>query len=655
MRPLAVKYRGDIDGLRAIAVLPVVLYHLGGRWFSGGYVGVDVFFVISGYLITALVLADIDARRFTFGNFYMRRLRRLGPSLVVMLTVTLTAGIALLGPDHLMLLARATIDTVLSVSNILFWLQTGYFDEAAIYKPLIHTWSLGVEEQFYLVWPALLLLVSRSGGTRARAGVMLALALLSLAATEAMIGIDKAAAFYLTPFRVSEFGWGALIAITGRFARSPQAAHGASLLGLALIAAAVFGFDRSTRFPGLMAQIPAAGAALLIFAGPAGAMNRLLALPPLRYIGKISYSLYLAHWPIIVYYSYVRNPPTALRSTASLFALALLAAVALYHLVEVPTRRRLADGSFVVPNPQLRRRTLSAAIMVVAASALTLQQGGFPARGAAQLRGIREFVREQAALRRKAVRYTTCQVTANTPTGQWPGPGCLPRPLSKAVVVVGDSHAADLWAALSRAFPDRPIVEATGAGCDLGPASPSYPYCGWLASRLMEWLPAHRQQIDLVIFTERAIELMTRSLTGEGDGIDLPKLTAVVNQVKVLAASGLNVVFLGPRPELPRVMEVLVQRSTTLDELKQQLQAIDNARIRAVDAELAKQLSGSPVRYFSVLSALCRPAGCPYLTERGEPVIIDKSHWSLPGGDLALRRILAAYPDLRREIAGNAR
>ncbi|NNU42853.1 acyltransferase family protein [Ramlibacter montanisoli] len=327
----AVGHRPDIDGLRALAVLPIVLFHLGVPGFGGGYVGVDIFFVISGFLITQRLLSDSHLLR-----FYERRARRILPALMVVLAATTAAASVLLMPLDLAAYGRSMIATLVFASNFHFWSEVGYFDEPAALKPLLHTWSLGVEEQFYILFPLFLMFAIKARRSLVVVGMA---ATLSFIADAWFVTRSPALAFYWCPFRAWELMLGACLAM----ARLPAARSWEAAAGFLLIGIAVFGYSEATPFPGFAALLPCAGAALLLHAGGMQAAS------PLRwgaavFIGRISFSLYLWHWPVIVFYRYLWGEPDA----ASIFLLAGLT-VALstltYIFVEEPvrTRRRVSS------------------------------------------------------------------------------------------------------------------------------------------------------------------------------------------------------------------------------------------------------------------------------------------------------------------------
>jgi peptidoglycan/LPS O-acetylase OafA/YrhL len=341
---ISTRYRADIDGLRAVAVIPVVLYHAGARWFSGGYVGVDVFFVISGYLITTILVQDFSAGRYSIARFYERRIRRIFPALFVVVLCSSVIGHLILLPDDLKSFAKSVIATTLFISNIAFWRESGYFDGPAEMKPLLHTWSLAVEEQYYIAFPILLFLLYRFTSARLASWAITLGALVSLALSVWGVHNAPVATFYLLPTRAWELLVGSLLAIgLVPLIRSRAIAEFAAVSGIALILYAIFTFDQDTPFPGLNALAPCIGAALIIHSGRNGcspAISRALSMTPVRFVGLISYSLYLWHWPIIVFtkYVWIDNPPPMVQ--ASVVAASVIAAAMSWRFVEGPFRDR---------------------------------------------------------------------------------------------------------------------------------------------------------------------------------------------------------------------------------------------------------------------------------------------------------------------------
>ena len=342
------QYRPDIDGLRMLAIVPVVLYHAGVPWLSGGFIGVDVFFVISGFLITRVLHGELSSGRFSLIGFYERRARRILPALITVLLASFVAGYFLLMPKQFSELSMAATAAALFAANFWFWRVTSdYFAADVEFEPLLHTWTLGVEEQFYILFPLLLwALASRSG--RGTLWVVTGLTVLSFLVSIDGTALKPSTSFYLLPTRWWELGLGAMLAlgfgprINVRWLREVVA-----MSGLAAILAAAFMYDASTSFPGLAALAPCLGAAALISVGGQGhsLANRVLSLKPFVFVGLISYSLYLWHWPIFsflrIYLDEITLPPIL---AAGAVVAAFTAAAISWAYVERPFRRRPPQG-----------------------------------------------------------------------------------------------------------------------------------------------------------------------------------------------------------------------------------------------------------------------------------------------------------------------
>ena len=437
-----ISYRADVDGLRAVAIVAVLLYHGGFGFAGGGYVGVDVFFVISGYLIASLILADLAAGRFSVLGFYERRVRRLFPALFLVVAVCSVAAVCLFLPDELRRFGGSALATSVFASNVFFWLETGYFQTAAELKPLIHTWSLAVEEQFYLVVPLLLLIgVRRKPASLGRwtAGILV----VSLIASEWAVRIWPSAAFYLTPFRVWELAIGVLLALPRQPARQNGLVRStAAWLGLGLIIGSVALFSWKTPFPGLSALAPCAGTALIIWSGTAGdtAVKWLLSRPPVVFLGLISYSLYLWHWPILSFARYWTVHELSTTVTLALLATSVGLAAMSWRFVEQPFRAR--NGVFV-------RRTLFGAGGVAIAGVcmfglVAVVSQGWPGRLDA------ESLRLASSNRDRNPRSAACSFLAAEDVVR--GGACRLGPAGgkSSFVVWGDSHADALMPAFDQ-------------------------------------------------------------------------------------------------------------------------------------------------------------------------------------------------------------
>ena len=454
------KYRSDIDGLRAVAILPVVAYHAGLALVPGGFVGVDVFFVISGYLICRLINDEIKDGSFTVAAFYKRRVMRLFPALFAMLLATSVLAYLFLLPIELKEFSDSMIAAVTYVSNIFFALTTGYFDAPAETKPLLHTWSLSVEEQFYIVCPLFMLACHRFCPRRLNALIAIG-ALLSFAAAVLAYSRNPTFAFFLTPFRAWELLLGALIGL--RFFPAPATSDLKSVLGgagLALVLFAVFGFSRDTPLP-LATATACVGTALIIHSSENGisVVGRLLSWRPAVFIGLISYSLYLWHWPIMVFQRSdgILFEQASVTAKLGLIAISIGVACLSWKFIELPFRIRnktmsvrLAFGG-----------ALASMAVVGALGATALALNGAPYRFPQSVVSIGSYLGYNPAA---AFREGQCYLGANRQT--FDTKTCLTKDATRPnYLLIGDSHAAQLWLGLSSVLTSVNLMQATVTMC----------------------------------------------------------------------------------------------------------------------------------------------------------------------------------------------
>jgi peptidoglycan/LPS O-acetylase OafA/YrhL len=425
-------HRRDIDGLRAIAVLSVVVYHCAPGLLPGGFTGVDIFFVISGFLITSIIAPGLERGDFSLAEFYVRRSKRILPALFTVLAFTLAAGAFLLTPSALAELGKQTTAAAAFVSNIAFWLDTGYFDAAAETKPLLHTWSLGVEEQFYLLWPLALMILAKLN-LATRVPVLLALAA-SFALSCVTVAWHQPTAFYLLPTRAWELMAGAVLAlnIVRPFA-SARAREIAGLSGLALIVAGLVVLDASVPFPGASALLPCVGAALVIQAGRGGDNRaaRFLSLQPFVFVGLISYSLYLWHWPLLVFGRVTQAGPLTHVQAFSLAAVAVVFATLTWWFVETPFRAR---GAIRIRWPILARYAALSVLVAAIGWAVYASRGlvDYASPG---------IVRTEIARRDDNPMGHRCLMRAATPDVARPECVAGGERFAKRIALWGDSHA----------------------------------------------------------------------------------------------------------------------------------------------------------------------------------------------------------------------
>ncbi|HCX6044665.1 TPA: acyltransferase [Escherichia coli] len=332
-------YRPDIDGLRAVAVLLVLFFHAGFDFFSGGYVGVDVFFVISGYLITGILVSGIEKNKYSFKTFILSRITRLYPALIFTVIITIIVGFLVFSPTDYFSLSKTALYTITSVSNFYFWMKSGYFDTSSETNPLLHTWSLSVEQQFYLIWPLVISLAIRSGRKRALTAILI-IGFISLCFSEAFVKIDPTSNYYMMPFRIFEFAAGGALAFRRGGAHKPSVTHDIGLVsGLVLIIFSSITYGKATAFPGIHAMVPAIGACLCILYGNQSRLSFIIKNTAVVAIGIVSYSIYLVHWPIFVFYKYYIYRPVTDIEKLALIITSVTTGFVLYLLIENKFRK----------------------------------------------------------------------------------------------------------------------------------------------------------------------------------------------------------------------------------------------------------------------------------------------------------------------------
>lgn len=613
-------FRADIEGLRAVAVLSILLHHLGVRGFSGGFVGVDIFFVISGYLITTILLRDIHAERSSIALFYRRRILRLFPALFPMLLVTSLGAWFVLAPGELVTYARSLLGTLFFLSNFAFYADTGYFSLNAASRPLLHTWSLAIEEQFYIVWPVFIAALMR----RPRGGLVapiMGLTLLSFALSVWMVSRDMSAAFYLIPFRAWELALGGLLPLLPALpARTPWLRQALAALGLAVILACVNRYhELTTPFPGLFALFPCLGAAALILSGPNSLCGRLLALPPARFFGRISYSLYLWHWPLIVLAHLALLPIHTPWAIAALLTLSVLLATLSHRWCEKGGQRLFGTLS----NRALFAAAAGAILLFAAAAGAMLLGHGFPQRYTS------EQVRIAAVLNgdeQKSYRSGRCFLVE--PGDRFDPAYCLGRAQANArptLLLVGDSTAAHYWPGFARQAASFTVLQATTAGCR--PAitpSPRRPCQSFYNHILRDWLANHHP--DAVL------------LSGRWQPEDMPALDATLAELR---RRNQRTILIGPVPNYDAPLARLLFR-TPPDQRDAVAALHRDPTLPAIDRAARDAARRHGAAYIAPLDLLCPEGRCRLFAGRDIPLQFDDVHFTRQGSELAVARMMPA-------------
>ena len=446
------RYRPDIDGLRAIAVLLVVNFHAFPQAMPGGFIGVDIFFVISGFLITGIVVRELEQKRFSLPTFYVRRIRRIFPALIVVLGATLVLGWLWMLPAAYARLSSDVFASAAFSANIALLLQSGYFDIDSATKPLLHLWSLGIEEQFYLFWPLLLILAARLRLNILAVASIIAVASFGLNA--ALIWSNPVATFYLPFTRAWELlAGGALACSWSQFSQTSAASNLRASAGILLIAVAAMVLDTKSAFPGWWAVLPVAGAALLLSAPAAWGCRHLLTSRPVVWIGLISYPLYLWHWPLLVFFAIIKFAPLTLLERELVVGLSFALAWLTYRFVEFPFR-------FGSPIP-LKAAGLGAGMVLVAlAGAVVVVGRGFDLR-------LPPEIREMAAVRTDSSKWRFHQCLLDLSHETSFADTCVDRDRRPLILVWGDSTAGALLPGLRKAQETRAfgIAQFTSSSC----------------------------------------------------------------------------------------------------------------------------------------------------------------------------------------------
>jgi peptidoglycan/LPS O-acetylase OafA/YrhL len=630
-------YRSDIDGLRAVAVLAVLTYHYWGDVFTGGFIGVDVFFVISGYLLSAIIISDVQAGHFSFSRFYERRIRRIFPALFFLLAISaIFASLFLLPPD-VVLFSRSMLASTLSASNFYFWATSNYFEAPAAVMPLLHTWSLAVEEQFYILFPIFIVFVHRYLPKYLRV-VVIVVAVMSFVWSVVDVRLDPGAAFFLPFTRVWELLLGTVLALRVIPAPRSQVLRECLAVGGALgILLPIFVLTQNSPFPGENALLPCAGAGAIILAGQDGKTitSRLLSWKPVVFLGLISYSLYLWHWPLLVFsrIAVFRTMDVPVAHVHLVLAiLSIVIAAASWRFVETPFRA----GPL-----RPRKRTIlifgAACVTVFGIAALFLSSTrGFSGRYPPSVSVIASYGNYKESYPGEfevVFGLGHCFLDRNEAVADFDEAGCLAAVSGKKqVLVFGDSHAANLRYGLESSFPNVHFLQATSSACP-----PT------LAQRPTSTRECKQFVNEVVNEYIRRKGITTVLLTAEWSMGDLQNLT---NTVDLLRERGVSTIIFGPLPEydtdLPR------QLAKTILKGKVDYAALHlNPWQRILDEKMGHIAEDKwHVRYVSPLNILCPRADCIEYAAPNVPLEFDSNHLTLRGSEFLARAIYVQSPHL---------
>ena len=622
-------YRREIDGLRAFAVLPVILFHAGFQAFSGGFVGVDVFFVISGYLITSIIISEKQNGTFTLAGFYERRARRILPALLLVMFACLPFALLWLLPLDLTDFSQSLVAVSLFVSNILFYLKSGYFDSAAEFKPLLHTWSLAVEEQYYVFFPIFILLMWGLG-KRAIAGALVVIGLISLAAAQWGSHDEPVAAFYLLPTRGWELLIGALVAFylfrknNSEIARE-TIAQSLGVVGMILILYAIFTFDKQTPFPSVYGLIPTIGTALIIlFATEQTMVGKMLGCKVLVGIGLISYSAYLWHHPIFAFARHrsIEEPSKVL--LLILAAAAFLLAYASWRWVETPFRNR----ERISRNQVIGIAALGSFVLTGIGLVGYFKNGFIDGLSPKEMRIFYYPSKNARALYREGV----CDLTAEQTYSAF-GKECNATNEVGGTLIWGDSHAAALSVGLRKSLSH--VIQYTANGCPP------------LKDVVISWRPHCKEINDFVMRqverTQPEAIVLHASWTSYRDFQLSAELMKTINYVHSIVPSARVTIVGGVpqwQPSLPKVMWL----NGLSGDKETYLETPIWRELVAMDEELQSVANKVGAKFVSVINNLCLNKKCPAVTVSTDGLTLtvwDNSHLTEGGSVLLAKRLFA--------------
>ncbi|MGC7406843.1 acyltransferase family protein [Pandoraea pneumonica] len=619
-------YLRHIDGLRALAVLSVVTFHAFPAAIPGGFVGVDVFFVISGYLITGILTEQLENRRFSILDFYSRRVRRIFPALILVLATCFAVGWFSLLPGEYGQLGKHIAGGATFSSNLMLWHESGYFDAAAETKPLLHLWSLGIEEQFYIVWPILLYAM---WGKRTRlVAVLVAILCGSFAWSIWTTGTNPTEAFYSPLTRAWELACGALLATLARRQggeRGWMADRYGSLgagIGVALILTAVSLLNNTSHFPGWWALLPTVGAAMIIWAGPDNLVNRRLLSNRLMVgIGLVSYPMYLWHWPLLSFARIMEAGTPSWRLRTLLVATSFLLAWLTYRYVELPVKKSRLKISTAIP--------LAGAMAVLGAvgSAIYLD-GGAASRYPAAIQVIADFKYEYTV----DARFPDCWLGEKMAPDAFSSKCFAPVDGKRNFLLWGDSHSARLYPGLAKVLAQRGVnvMQTSRDSCPPVLHRGGYANCKYGNEFVLSRL--HDLNIDTVVlfaaWGRYAIDWEN----------NMPARKDMADTIAAIHAQGIKkVVVIGPAPEWPDALPKLVYRRWEADYPAHRIPERLNLKLVEgtvqSDIALAKVVPEMGATFIPLMSGLCNARGCLTHTP-GAPTELmtwDYGHLTTPG------------------------
>jgi peptidoglycan/LPS O-acetylase OafA/YrhL len=611
-------YRSEIDGLRALAIIPIIFFHFNFEVFSGGFVGVDIFFVISGYLITSIILTDINQNKFSIFNFYHRRARRILPALFLMLFICIPLAMVILLPEDLKEFSNSLIAITLFISNIFFWRNSDYFDTSAELSPLLHTWSLAVEEQFYFIFPLIFIFfLKRSKFLLLIITLMLFLA--SLCVSEYAANVHPTAAFFLLPFR----GWELLMGVLTALCLSQENFINlkrtyreiASLFGLGLIIFAVFFFSKSTTFPGFNALIPTIGTSLIILsANKCTLVGKLLSTKIFVGIGLLSYGAYLWHQPLLAFSRYKNTGNLDNYSYILIFLGTFLIAYFSWKIIEMPFRNNKIKQTknFILISTLVLFFLITFAIICIT-------KNGFESRLDQNQRNLLSF---NSYNYKEIYSQDKCFLNRSQSYKDF-NKFCKSENLKDSIFIWGDSHAAALSFGLRKNF--KNVSQYTTSACPpiLSNNSKLKSSCKKINEFISEMVI--QQQPNILILHSNWLLYDEKSL-----------LTGLVELIKFIHVNSpyTNIIVLGGVPQfIPSLPSyIILNKNPFTDDLR--LKSSHTDKILLIDQKLKDLSKENNIVFFSAIDSFCDGLNCLVTYPYGEvlmPMAWDYGHLTAAG------------------------
>ncbi len=626
MKPISTPthgYRPDIDGLRAVAVLAVLFYHANFAGFTGGYVGVDIFFVLSGYLITTIILRGIQKNTFSLAYFYEKRIRRIFPAFYALLPFVLLGAFWLYTPEKFIGVTKSALAAIGFVSNMLFWSESGYFDTEATLKPLLHTWSLAVEEQFYLVYPWFLVLIWRYARRHFRIIYLLAL-LTSFSLSIYTLPRDPSATFYFFHTRAWELMLGGALALGYLpFPRHERARALLSWAGLGMITGSILCFEHSTPFPGLSALLPTAGTVFILQAYRAShqpLVNRLLSYPPLVFIGKVSYSLYLWHWPLLLFARAYQLRDLTFAESSFVLLIAFAISTISWRWIENPFRK----SGFLTRKQVFQAGGATMLIFAAISGGAWLQTARWVTENPSPYVVYRCIEGNPRAI--KGASLAVCAVGDETAHPQF--------------AIWGDSHAAAITPAFDEAAKKLGIagVLLPESGCPplVGIERPNLA-CAEHAERTLRYLKNHPEIKTIFLVSRWRGYEATLYDANEEIPASAPYAQyleiGLRRSIEALQALGIDVVLVYPVPEarynVPEAWHIAQRTNRDVNTLVAYSYTEHQQNNRVVHQVLQRLVSSYQLATMDPAEMLCNSSLCPVADPF--PLYADTNHLSLPG------------------------